>query len=292
MDEPDRTAVPRDQALRGAHVLVTGAASGIGRQVCSDLVLREGAHVRLLDVDEAGLRSVAAKLGARARAGSVLSGHGVDLGDRDAVAALAGALAGTRLDVLIHVAGIVSVGPFEQTALPVLERVVDVDLLGPLRLTHALLPLLLASARASLVLVASAAGLVGGPGLAAYSAAKFGLVGLAQALRAELHGRVAVSTVCPTLVRTGLVDHAQVGRDPASGRDRRAGLDRVLTRHGASPEKVSRAIVRAIVERRGLVLVNPDAVLLYHLHRLFPRTTEAVVLQGYRWLLRRGVLPG
>jgi short-subunit dehydrogenase len=280
----------REPSLGGAHVLVTGAASGIGRQVATDLAIREGCRVRLLDLDADGLRTLAAELAARAGADAVLSCHTVDVGDGEAVAGLAAALAGTRLDVLINVAGIVSLGPFERTRLADLEHVVNVDLLGPLRVTRALLPLLLASDRASVVNVASAAGLVGLPDLAAYSAAKFGLVGLSQALRIELHGRVSVSAVCPTLVWTPLMDHARLAEEPGPPVDRRSAAREVLRRRGTSPAAVSRAVLEAIVARRGLVMVNADAHLLHHLHRLLPGLTEAVVRHGHHWLQRQGVL--
>lgn len=280
--------------LHGLTVLVTGAASGIGRRLAVDLWTREGTGLRLADRDEAGLAALDRELRAVEPAdGRLLSTHLVDVASEASVGALAGAVGEGPLDVLVNCAGVLTFGPFERTPIEEFERVVGVNLLGTARVTRALLPRLLASGRGFVVNVASAAGLVGAPGMAAYSASKFGVVGLSQALRVELAGRVGVCAVCPTLIRTGIVRAAIVaGRDGADAERRRAEMDADLRRLGAGPERVSRAIVRAIRRRKALVLVNADAHALWWASRLFPRATEWAVGRLYRRLVREGKIEG
>ncbi len=278
--------------LQGLIVLVTGAASGIGRQLCTDLWVREGCSVRLADRDAAGLASIEEELRRAAPPeGRLLTAHVVDVASEDSVRALAAAVGDGPLDVLVNCAGVLCLGPFERTPIEEVERIVGINLLGTVRTTRALLPRLLASPRAFIVNVASAAGLFGAPGMAAYAASKFGVVGFSQALRIELAGRAGVCAVCPTLVRTAIVARSGVaGREEADAERRRGEMDAQLHRLGASPERASRAIVRAIVKRKRLVLVNPDAWVLHTMHRFFPCLTEFIVRKLYRKLQRDGVL--
>lgn len=277
--------------LHGLTVLVTGAASGIARRLAQDLWTREGCSLRLVDRDPAGLSSLDEEL-RRAAPGDhrVLTTHVVDVASSAAVCSLATDFGDSPLDVLVNCAGILTIGPFEKSPLEALERVVDVNLLGTLRMTRALLPRLLHSPRAFIVNAASAAALCGAPAMAAYSASRFGVLGLSDALRAEFHGRVGVCAVCPTLVRTGIVRHASIAGHEADPHPRRAEMDGFLQSLGADPERVSRAIVRAIVRRKRLVLVNVDAHVLYPMERLFPGLTRFIVRKVYRKLQRDGVL--
>jgi short-subunit dehydrogenase len=280
--------------LQGRRVLVTGAASGIGRQLAADLYLEEGCHLLLVDRDERGLSELAGELerhrttheGSRS-----IALHVLDVASTAEVEAFAARLGELPLDGLVNCAGTLYLGPFERMRIDDFERVIGVNFLGAVRLTRALLPRLFAGEDGFIVNLASAAGLAGAPGMAAYSASKFALLGFSEALRAELRGRISVCVVCPSIVRTGIVAHAQVGELPcAPEHDYRAAIGAVLERFGASPRKVSQAIIDAIMRQRSLVLVNLDAHALYHSRRFFPRLTELVVSQGYRWLQRRGVL--
>lgn len=278
--------------LNGHTVLVTGAASGIGRQLCTDLWGREGCSVRLADRDAAGLASIEEELRrASPPDGRLLSSHVVDVASEESVRALSAAVGESPLDVLVNCAGVLCMGPFERTPIEEVERIVGINLLGTVRVTRSLLPRLLASPRGFIVNIASAAGVFGAPGMAAYSASKFGVVGFSQALRIELAGRVGVCAVCPSLVRTAIVARSAVaGREEADAERRRCEMNAQLHRLGASPERVSRAIVRAIARRKRLVMVNADAWFLRHMHRLFPCLTEFIVRKLYRKLQRDGVL--
>jgi short-subunit dehydrogenase len=261
--------------LKDKTVLVTGAASGIGRRLSQDLYWNEKCRLVLADVDASELAVLKNELEPDGE-GDRVSAFVCDIASEESVASLAAA-AGPRLDALVNNAGVAFLGSFERSSFADFERVVRTNLLGTARMTKAFLPRILES-RGFIVNVASMAGLVGAPGMSAYAASKFGLVGFSDSLRAELGERAGVGVVCPTFVRTRIAKSA------------RGKADRFLGKVGCGPEKVSAAIIRAIVERKRLSLVNVDAHLFYYLNRFAPALGDAVVSAGYRQLVAAGVL--
>ncbi|MCC6159984.1 MAG: SDR family NAD(P)-dependent oxidoreductase, partial [Deltaproteobacteria bacterium] len=174
--------------LDGRTALVTGAASGLGRRLATDLFHTHRCRLILVDRDEAGLHSLAAEL-----EGQTTPGNGprvtwltADTTDDDALRRLAEHPGTSALDILVNCAGVLYAGPFESMPLGAFERVIDINLMGTVRVTRALLPNLLRGVDPVLVNVASAAGLAGAPGMCAYATSKFGVVGFSESLRAEL----------------------------------------------------------------------------------------------------------
>jgi len=181
--------------FRGRTAVVTGAASGIGEQVAHALA-RRGANLVLLDRDGERLRAVASEvrfLNADVEVGTII----VDLGDAERLAVVAEGLRAThpQVHLLVNNAGVALAGMFEQTSLEEFEWVVDINLRAPIRLTHHLLPTLLAARNAHVVNVSSIFGIIAPPGQTAYSTSKFGLRGFSEALRSEL--RPQGIGVCP-----------------------------------------------------------------------------------------------
>ena len=188
---------------------VTGGGSGIGLGLAERL-LERGARVAVLDL---ALRSeVRDRLGKLAeRSDAACSFHEVDVRNAGGVSAAVedalGALGAP--DLAIHSAGIQTSRAFDQLTAEEFERVVAVNLLGSRNFAAAVLPAIGPGGR--LALIASLAGLVPNYGYAAYSASKFGVVGLAGALRLEYRPRgVGISVVCPPEVETPMVadEHA------------------------------------------------------------------------------------
>lgn len=171
--------------LHGALVVLTGASSGIGR-AAAQAFARQGARLVLAARDAEALAETADEC--RALGGEVLVVP-TDVTHSDEVEALASAAAEFgqgRIDVWINNAGIGAVGAFDETPLDAHEQVVQTDLLGYLRGAHAVLPYFKQQQRGVLINTLSVGSWVAQPFAAAYSASKFGLRGLSQALRGEL----------------------------------------------------------------------------------------------------------
>jgi len=199
------------RAWKGKRVVITGAASGIGRALAERLGAR-GAALILTDRDEERLAATAAAL---RRTGATAQHHVLDvtkaasiLQVRDAIHARGG-----PIDVLVNNAGVVFGGPFLDVPLQRHLDTLSVNLLGLVSVTHAFLPDLVARPEAHLVNVASAAGLTAVPFASTYAASKWGVVGLSESIRLELarqgHRHVHVTTVCPLYVSTGLFEGAR-----------------------------------------------------------------------------------
>jgi NADP-dependent 3-hydroxy acid dehydrogenase YdfG len=177
----------------GGVAVVTGASSGIGAATARRLAA-EGFDVVVGARRMDRLEELAGSIGARALP--------LDVTDADSVAAFAGAL--DRVDVLVNNAGgSFDAAPVADADLDSWTRTYDVNVLGTVRLTKALLPALRASGAADILFVGSTAGLVSYEGGASYTAAKHAVHTLAETLRLELNGEpVRVMEIAPGMVRT------------------------------------------------------------------------------------------
>jgi len=189
----------------GRTVLVTGAASGIGRLLALRFAA-EGASVVLWDVNAQGLDAVRAEIAA---AGGTARAYACNLADRRAIAAVAAktlAEAGP-VDILVNNAGVVSGKTLLDATDDDIQRTFDVNTLALFWTTRAFLPAMLARDRGHVVTIASAAGIVGTSRLVDYCASKHAAVGFDEALRLELRragSRVKTTVVCPFYISTGM----------------------------------------------------------------------------------------
>ncbi|MEU5836925.1 SDR family oxidoreductase [Streptomyces diacarni] len=202
--------------LAGRSVVVTGAASGIGRAAALQFA-HEGAKVALADLDAAGAGHTAQEI--QQAGGEALTVVG-DLSDQQVVDALVEQTV-TRyggLDVLVNNAGIMdrmsALGETDDTEW---ERVLRVNLTAPFLLTRAALPHMLAAGRGSVLFTASEAGLRGGAAGAAYTASKHGVVGLVKNLAVMYRGQgIRANAIAPGPTATGIqVDAAAGAHGPA-----------------------------------------------------------------------------
>ncbi|AMK19979.1 MULTISPECIES: SDR family NAD(P)-dependent oxidoreductase [Sphingobium] len=187
--------------LNTKRLLIVGAASGIGRATAA-LAAQAGARLALLDRNGGELQDVVAE------GASPPFTCEVDLLDRDGIIrsidAAADAMNG--IDALIVTAGVGSVTPFEQQEEDDWNRTLEINLTGCFRACKAALGHLRKSPAGSIVLVASATGLLPATrGQTAYAASKAGLIGFARALSQELAPQIRVNTVCPGPVDTPLL---------------------------------------------------------------------------------------
>lgn len=190
--------------LTGRHALVTGAGSGIGRQVSLELAAM-GATVVLTGRRESAIHEVVETV--RGEGGAALSFAGVDLGDPAQVDKLTARLMAEvgGVDILVSNAGWEQVSRFVDTGQDSWDRLLGVNLRAPIQLTHAVLPGMVERGWGRLVYVSSDAGRVGSKGEAVYAAAKSGLFGFSKTIAREAaRGGVTSNVVCPGPTMTPL----------------------------------------------------------------------------------------
>jgi 3-hydroxybutyrate dehydrogenase len=183
-------------------VLVTGAGSGIGAGIAEHLA-RAGHHLVVTDLDPGAADQVAARI--RAAGGSV-QGQALDVASQASVDGLLANL-GRPVAVLVNNAGLQHVAPLEDFPMEKWDLLVQVMLVGAARLSRALLPGMRERGFGRIVNIGSIHSLVGSKYKSAYVAAKHGLLGLSKVLALETADTdITVNTICPTYVRTPLVE--------------------------------------------------------------------------------------
>ncbi|MCA9017661.1 MAG: SDR family oxidoreductase, partial [Planctomycetaceae bacterium] len=182
--------------LCGKKALVTGAASGIGREIALQLAA-EGVDLFLLDIKEAELADTAET--ATLLGSQVFCLH-CDLSDSSQVTSAVQTVLEKwdDLDILVNNAGVAFYGPTHTMTAAQWDWLLAINLLAPIQMTRELLPTLINRPEAHIVNVSSICGLVSGSRFSAYQVSKFGLLGFSEALRAEYSRQgLGVSTICP-----------------------------------------------------------------------------------------------
>lgn len=192
-----------DMSERRKSIFITGAAAGIGRATALRFAAA-GWRVGLYDIDAAGVKQLASEIGV----GHAQSGA-LNVADYSAFAAALAAFAessGGQLDVLLNNAGILSCGDFESIAAERYRSIVEVNVIGVVNGCRAAYPLLAATPGARVINLASASAIYGQAALAVYSASKFFVRGLTEALNIEWQRQdILVSSVMPLFVKTAMV---------------------------------------------------------------------------------------
>ena len=268
-------------------VLVTGASTGIG-EACALRLDRLGHRVY------AGVRSEEHARGLRRRGSDRIVPVFLDVTDQAQIDAAAKQIGGGgRLDGVVNNAGIGRGGPLEYLPLEVWREQLEVNVLGQVAVTKAVLPLIRAAC-GRVVFIGSIGGKVATMLMGPYNASKFAIEAIGESLRSELHPwGISVSVIEPGAVKTPIWDKARQQADrleqalPEEARARyarhiaaiRKGIE-MQERQGASPDKVAAAVEHALFSPRPKTryLVGTDARVQALLVRLLPdRPREAII---------------
>jgi NAD(P)-dependent dehydrogenase (short-subunit alcohol dehydrogenase family)/pimeloyl-ACP methyl ester carboxylesterase len=271
-------AGPYADRFGGRLVLVTGAASGIGRATAFAFA-EAGARVVAVDRDAEGAARTAELAGL---IGSPAAwAETVDVGDEQAMEKLAAKVAAEYgvVDVLVNNAGIGMSGSFLETSAADWRQVLDVNLWGVIHGCRLFGRQMAERGQGGhIVNVASAAAYAPSRSLPAYSTSKAAVLMLSECLRAELAGQgIGVSAVCPGFVHTNITATARfTGVSDGEQDRRRREATRLYGRRGYPPEKVAAAILRAVARDQALVPVTPEARGFRFLARFAPRAMRVL----------------
>ncbi len=268
-------ATPIKGPLRGKVVVITGASSGIGRAAAHAFACK-GARLVLASRDEEALFEV---LDECTDCGTDAVAVKTDVSSSDqveALAARAAAFGHGRIDIWINNAGVGAVGAFEETPLQAHEQVIQTDLVGYLRGAYVAMPYFKAQGSGVLINTLSLGSWVAQPYAAAYSASKFGLRGLTEALRGELteFPDIHVCDIYPAVM------------DTPGFRDGGNYTGHALTPPGPiyDPERVAKAMVACAISPRAHTTVGATARIAHLASYLIPGLPH---LSG--WLTRLGL---
>jgi len=230
----------------GRVALVTGGAGGVGGAICASLA-EAGCRVVVADLDEAAAARVAERVGGLGVALDVTSAASV----ADAVARARATFGG--VDVCVNCAGWDELKPFLETDDEFTRRILDINLMGPMRVARATLPGMIERSWGRLVNIASDAGRVGSSLEAVYSGAKGGLIAFTKTVAREMarHG-ITANAVCPGPTDTPLLA-GMLGEDSAAARVIEAMVKAVPMRRLGRPEDIGPAVAFLASEQAGYI---------------------------------------
>jgi uncharacterized protein len=250
-------------------VFITGASSGIGKQLAVDFASR-GAIVVGCGRSIMRLKESLKEVRRNSPSSAMI---GCDVSDAEQVRGMMAKVLADygKIDVLINNAGVGMRKPFVETALDTIEAMIRVNFLGAAYCTHAVLPSMIARKSGHIVNISSGAGKIGTLNMSAYCASKFALNGWSESLYYELRPLgIKVSIVCPGPVRTEF------------NRDFRDTEPKSPPRLLVTPEVVTREIIKAIEKDKFEVITPRWLAFLCALKRLMPNLFRAFAQRKFR----------
>jgi NAD(P)-dependent dehydrogenase (short-subunit alcohol dehydrogenase family) len=239
---------------KGRRTLITGGASGFGLAIARRVVA-DGGRVALVDVSAQALEGAVGEMGEAA------SAHPCDVRDGAAVAAAVTGAAGRMggLDALVVSAGVIRVASLAEVTEADWDRTLDINLKGAFLTIQAAAPHLVASGRGRIIAISSDAGRRGFPGIAAYCASKFGLIGLIESVAVELASTgVTANALCPVgAPSTGMGQQVLEWKMRATGRS----ADEIIAA-AAKTNPVGRNATEADVVAAAAFLMSDEASFL------------------------------
>ncbi len=269
-------------SFRDKTVLITGGTRGLGLILARNF-LKEGARVVICGREESTLERARVEL--EHLGGEVLAVP-CDVTDAVQVEALISSVHERfgAVDVLVNNAGVIQTGPLESMTMEDFEDAIDTHLWAPLYTTLAVLPEMKRRGQGRIVNISSIGGKVSIPHLVPYSVSKFALVGLSDGIRAELaQDGIKVTTVCPSLMRTGSPKNATFKGDHEKEYAWFYVSDS-LPGFSLNAERAARKIIEACRRGDAEVLVGLPAKLAVVARTLAPNLTAAILAYMNRWL--------
>ena len=277
--------------LSDQYAVVTGAASGIGREVALQLA-ELGWRVAITDINTEGLATTAADIGERA-----IDATPLDVSDQGAVDEWAAGVVDKHgvPHSIYHVGGISIWGNIATMPLEKWQALIDVNLMGTIHIIRALVPKMMEAGKLPgkekrrLVCVASSAGIIGLPWHAAYSASKGGVLAMLEVLRFDLapYG-IGVHAVAPGAVDTGLVRTIDIdGVDQSDPKVQKA--KKAFQGHAISPAKCAEIILKGVRKNKYLITTGSDVKLGRWAQVNAPWLYKAALTginKGFRWLAK------
>ena len=254
-------------------VVITGAASGIGRALAIRLAREPIAGIALSDVNQTQLAETARLID---KPKLRVTTHVVDVADEEQMRLFVEAVVERheRATHVVNNAGVALGGTFQQVSLDDVRWLMSINFWGVVYGTKLFLPVLEKQKLAHIVNVSSVFGLVAPPGQAAYAASKYAVRGFTEALRHELENtNILVSIVHPGGVKTNIANNSKIGAGVnLTEAERLEKIEKFNKRLAATtPERAAEIIVRGIKSRKSRIVIGSDARLLSFFARLFPR---------------------
>ena len=271
--------------ISGSTIFITGCASGIGRALVKHAIQYGAARVIATDVDMKGLEETAAQ--ARGLGSGAVETHMLDVASKDAVYDLAAQVTadyGTP-DIIINNAGVALFAQVSEMAYEDFEWVMDIDFWGMVYGTKAFLNQMIERKRGHIVNVSSIFGMIAVPGNSAYHAAKFGIRGFTESLRAEMTAdatNVKISCVHPGGIKTNVARNARLAQNEellARKEEITQGFDDFAH---TTPEEAARVIFTGIEKDNPRILIGGDARFMDRIQRLMPVKYQNILGRLFR----------
>ena len=263
-------------SFRGKVVLITGAASGLGRALAKQFA-REGADLILVDIKSELLAETKGEIAPFSKEPLTVV---ADVSNKSAMESLSEQVLDEkgRVDVLVNNAGVGLGGELKDMTLEDWEWVMGVNFWGVVYGIHYFLPEMIERKSGHIVNVASANGIFSFPFNGVYCASKHAVVGLSESLRAELKRfDIGVTAVCPGMMNTNIVEDALVKPCNEKSREFMRKFKEDMAKRGADPSVVAGGTILAIRKNKALYVSPYGAPGVYWFYRFFPG--------AYRWII-------
>ena len=257
--------------MKGKTLVVTGAASGIGRSTC-ELFLSKGWHVAAIDID----RSEINNLGKCHEKYSNLITEVANVTDPSSVSTTIEKIAGSwngKIDVLFNSAGVLFTGPFEKLENKDISQLIDVNIKGTINAIQAVLPYMKKLQHGRVINMSSASAIYGIPDFSVYSASKFAIRGLTEALNIELASdNIHVCDIMPSFVHTPML--TGLNNKPKS-------IEKMGVK--LNSDEIANQVFRSLSSSRVHHVLPLDVRFLNALSNLFPFLRKSLirVITGY-----------